>query len=398
MRGCRFAFSALVLAALSRCAAGWGTAGCRYCVNCQDTDTKICTPVSRHGQNSHRGESPAVLTGRGLYTEWEIGPHFASNSVRETHDSLGRAVTTVKVFVAGASGAIGRPLVAALVAAGHEAIGMTSGEEGVKVLQEKGAEGVVLNALDAGAVTATIARIRPHAIIDELTSLPKRYTPEEMRKAAPRDREIRLEGGANLHRAALETGVKRYIVQSTGFFYGRGQGLASEDDPLAHDATPGVAGSVATYTRIENRVFGSPGLEGVALRYGFFYGPHTYHDPKNGSIADQLRQRQYPVIDPARGVSSFIHVEDAAAATVSALEIRPGVYNIVDDDPLALAIWLPAFAAFIGAPPPPHITEREAMQTGGPDAVYYAAQLRGASNEKAKKEFRFAPRRLEWLH
>ena len=303
----------------------------------------------------------------------------------------------MRVLVAGASGAIGRPLVAALAAARHNVFGMTSRDEGVKTLRESGAEGVVLNALDADAVTAAIARIRPDAIIDELTSLPKRYTTEEMRKAAPRDRQIRLEGGGHLHRAALETGVKRYIVQSTGFFYGRGQGLASEEDPLARDATPGVAGSVATYTQLEERVLGNSGMEGVALRYGFFYGPGTYHDPKNGSISEQLRQRQYPVVDPATGVSSFIHVEDAAAATVSALQIRPGVYNIVDDDPVALSVWLPAFAMFLGAPPPPHISEREAMEAGGADAVYYATQLRGASNAKARKEFGFAPRRLEWL-
>jgi nucleoside-diphosphate-sugar epimerase len=303
----------------------------------------------------------------------------------------------MKVFVAGASGAIGRPLVAALVAAKHEVIGMTSRDAGIKALREKGVEGVVVNVLDAESVRAETARIRPDAIIDELTSLPKRYTPEEMRKAAPRDRRIRLEGGGNLHRAAIETGVKRYIVQSTGFFYGLGEGLASEEDPLAHDASPGVAGSVATYTQIENRVFSSPGLVGIALRYGFFYGPRTYHDPENGSISEQVRQRQYPVIDPATGVFSFIHVEDAAAATVAALEIGPGVYNIVDNDPVALAIWLPAFANFIGALPPPHISDKAAIQTGGPDVVYYATRLRGASNEKAKTEFGFAPRRLEWL-
>jgi nucleoside-diphosphate-sugar epimerase len=303
----------------------------------------------------------------------------------------------MKVFVAGASGAIGKPLVAALVAAEHEVIGMTSKDAGIKALHEKGAEGVMVNALDAEAVRAEIARIRPDAIIDELTSLPKRYTSEEMRKAAPRDRQIRLEGGGNLHRAAIETGVKRYIVQSTGFFYGPGQGLASEEDPLAHEASPGDAGSVATYTQIENRVFSSPGLAAIALRYGFFYGPHTYHDPENGSISEQVRQHQYPVIEPATGVFSFIHVEDAAAATVAALEIRPGVYNIVDNDPVALAIWLPAFANFIGAPPPPQISDKAAIQSGGPDTVYYATQLRGASNEKAKTEFGFAPRPLEWL-
>src|SRR5215831_19167614 len=171
----------------------------------------------------------------------------------------------MRVFVAGASGAVGRPLLAALVAAKREVIGMTSRDAGIKALRDKGAEGVVMNALDAEAVRAEIARIRPDAIIDELTSLPKRYTPDEMRAAAPRDRRIRLEGGGNLHRAAMETGVKRYIVQSTGFFYGPGQSPASEGDPLAHDASPRVAGSVATYTQIENRVFSSASLVGIAL-------------------------------------------------------------------------------------------------------------------------------------
>jgi len=303
----------------------------------------------------------------------------------------------LKVFVAGATGAIGRPLIAALLGAKHDVIGMATRLEGVNLVRDRGAEGLILNALDAGAVQAEIARIRPDVIIDELTSLPKSYTPEEMRIAAPRDRRLRLEGGGNLHRAALQTGVKRYIVQSTGFFDGRGQGLASENEPLAFDATPGVAGSVAVYTQLEARVLGSAGMEGVALRYGFFYGRGTYHDPENGSIAEQLRERQYPVIEPATGVSSFIHVEDAAAATVSALEVRPGAYNIVDDDPATLAVWLPAFAAFVGAPTPSHLSEAEALRAGGPDAVYYATQLRGASNWKAKSEFGFAPRPLEWL-
>jgi nucleoside-diphosphate-sugar epimerase len=303
----------------------------------------------------------------------------------------------MKVFVAGATGAIGRPLLAALVAAKHDVIGMTSRHAGIKVLREKGAEGVVVDVFDAEAVKTETARIRPDAIIDELTSLPKRYTPEEMRTAAPRDRRTRLEGGGNLHRAAIGTGVKRYIVQSTGFFYGPGEGLASEGDPLAHNASPGVAASVATYTEIENRVFSSTDLDGIALRYGFFYGPGTYHDPENGSISEQVRQRQYPVIEPATGVFSFIHVEDAAAATVAALEIRPGVYNIVDNDPVPLVVWLPAFANFIGAPPPPHIGDKAAVQAAGPDVAYYATQLRGASNTKAKTVFGFAPRRLEWL-
>ena len=303
----------------------------------------------------------------------------------------------MKVFVAGANGAIGRPLVKGLIAARHQVVGMATTAAGVEALFNQQAEGVVLNALDAEAVAREIARIRPDAIIDELTSLPKRYTPDEMRAAAPRDRRVRLEGGGNLHSAAVRSGVKRYVVQSTGFFYGPGEGLASETEALAHSASPGVAGAVATYTKIEDRLFGDPGIEGVALRYGFFYGPGTYHDPDSGSITLQVRERQYPVIEPGTGVFSFIHIQDAVAATVAALEISPGVYNIVDDDPSPMAVWLPAFAKFMGAPAPPRVSEQEAVQRHGPDSAYYALQLRGASNAKAKKEFRFAPRPLEWL-
>ena len=303
----------------------------------------------------------------------------------------------MKVFVAGASGAIGRPLVKALIAARHQVVGMTTSPADIKALCNQGAEGVVLNALDAEAVTREIARLRPDVIIDELTSLPKRYTPEEMRAAAPRDRQVRLEGGSNLHRAAIRCGVKRYVVQSTGFFYGPGSGLASETDELAHNATAGVAGAVATYAKIEDRLFSDSSLEGVALRYGFFYGPGTFHDHESGSITLQVRESQYPVIQPGTGVFSFIHIEDAAAATVAALEISPGVYNVVDDDPSPIATWLPAFAKFIGAPAPPSVSEEDAVRDHGPDVAYYALQLRGASNGKAKNEFRFAPRPLEWL-
>lgn len=303
----------------------------------------------------------------------------------------------MKVLVAGATGAIGRPLIAALIAAQHEVVGMTTSSAGSQALREKGADAVIVNVLNDAVVAREVTRIRPDAIIDELTSLPKRYTSEEMRRAAPRDHEIRLEGGGNLYRVATNTGVKRYVVQSTGFFYGPGQGLASESEPLAINASPAISASVATYTKIEERVFSNPAVEAVALRYGFFYGPHTYHDPATGSISEQVQNRQYPLIEPGTGTFSFIHIEDAAAATVAALEARPGVYNVVDDDPVPMNVWLPAFATFIGAPLPPHISEQRAIESQGPDAPYYALRLRGASNKKAKEEFRFSPRPLEWL-
>ena len=302
----------------------------------------------------------------------------------------------MKVFVAGATGAIGRPLISALVAGRHVVIGMTSSERGLSVLQNHGADGVIADAFDPGAVTAAVARVRPDAVIDELTSLPKDYTPEAMRVAAERDRKLRIEGGGNVHNAARAAGVKRYVVQSTGFFYGPGAGLANETEPLAVNAPPGIAGSVRTYMEIEHRALGSGHMAGVALRYGFFYGPGTYHDPESGSVTQQVRQQKYPVIGSGDAVYSFVHVEDAAAATVAALESDPGVYNVVDSDPSEMRVWLPAFTSFIGAPAPPRVGEQEA-QSLGPDVLYYATRLRGARNDLATQKLGFSPRRLEWL-
>lgn len=303
----------------------------------------------------------------------------------------------MNVFVAGATGAIGRPLVSALIAAGHDVIGMSSTEEGVQRLRANGAQGEIANALDEAAVISLVKKVKPDAVIEELTSLPKNYTPQEMKAAAERDRTLRLVGGGNVHKAARAAGATRYIVQSTGFFYGPGEGLATERDALAVNATPGVAGSVHTYMQIEERVLGARDIQGVALRYGFFYGPGTYHDPKNGSISTQVRERAYPVVGSGAGVFSFVHVEDAAAATVAALASEPGVYNVVDDNPSEMRVWLPTFAGFLDAPEPPHITEEQALQNAGADAVYYATRLRGASNALAKRKLGFAPRKLEWL-
>lgn len=231
----------------------------------------------------------------------------------------------MKVLVAGATGAIGRPLISALTAARHDVIGMSSTEDGAQRLREKGVGGVAANVLDENAVMEVVRRVKPDAVIDELTSLPTRYTPEEMKAAADRDRTVRLAGGRNVQNAARAVGTKRYIVQSTGFFYGPGPALAVESDALAVNASPAVAVSVRTYMQIEERVLGDPGLQGVALRYGFFYGPNTYHDPATGSVTEQVRAQKYAVIGSGQGVFSFVHVEDAAAATVAALEGDPGV-------------------------------------------------------------------------
>jgi nucleoside-diphosphate-sugar epimerase len=300
----------------------------------------------------------------------------------------------MRVFVAGASGAIGRPLLAEMVRRGHTVTGMTRSDAGVTALTELGATAAQVSAFDAEGLERALRESEAEVVIDELTALPK--DPAEMATAAPGDRKLRLEGGGNLHRAARACGVRRYIQQASGFFHEPGSGLADETAGMAVNASPRVAASARTYAELEARVLNAGTMEGVVLRYGFFYGPDTWYHP-GGASADLARRQELPVLGDGGGVWSWVHIEDAAVATADALTAPPGVYNVVDDDPSPVAIWLPAFAQFVGAPPPPRVAEEQARASAGEDAVYYHTKLRGASNEKAKRTFGFKPRRLEWL-
>jgi 2-alkyl-3-oxoalkanoate reductase len=301
----------------------------------------------------------------------------------------------MRVFVAGASGAIGEPLIAELLKQGHSVVGMTTNEERAKNLQNQGAEAVIADAFDAMAVEAALRRSNAEVVIDELTSLPKE--PGDMPKYAAGDRKLRIEGGGNLFRAAIACGVRRYLQQASGFFLKAEEGkLADESSPLDVHATPGVAASAQAYAQLEARLFGSKAIEGVALRYGFFYGPKTWYYPGEAA-ANRMMRQQNPVVGKGEGVSSFVHIYDAAIATVAALAAEPGVYNLVDDDPSPQAVWLPAFAKFVGAPVPPSMSEAEVKAIAGEDVVYYATKLSGASNAKARRVLGWKPRRLEWL-
>ena len=311
-----------------------------------------------------------------------------------THNKRQPGECYLKIFVAGASGAIGQPLIAELVRRGHEVTGMTRSEAGARNLADMGAAVARASAFDAAAVEQALRDARAEVVIDELTSLPK--DPSEMAAAAPGDRKLKIEGGGNLHRAAMACGVRRYIQQASGFFLEPGSGLADESAGLAVNASPRVAANARAYAELEARVLNAGEMEGVALRYGFFYGPGTWYHP-DGASADQVRRQEVPVIGDGGGVWSWIQIEDAAVATADVLTAPPGVYNVVDDDPSPVAVWLPAFARFVGAPPPPRITEEQARASAGEDIVYYGTKLRGASNQKAKKTFGFEPRRLEWL-
>jgi 2-alkyl-3-oxoalkanoate reductase len=305
----------------------------------------------------------------------------------------------MRVLLAGATGAIGRPLIRGLKQHGHSVFGLVRSaklSESTHILTEMGAEALIGDALDAASVRAAVARVRPDAVINELTSLPQHYTPTEMKAAAERDSRVRRQGNVNLLAGMRESGVRRYVLQSSGFWYAPGPGLADESSPLAIDASPGVAAGARTYAELESTAFKASGIDCVAMRYGFFYGPGTWY-ANAGDMGEQVRRQQVPIMGTGQGVWSFVHIEDAASATVTALECAPGAYNIVDDHPSQQRVWLPAFARACGAPEPLQITEQEALATSGADSVYYATRLRGASNEKARHELNFRPRPLEWL-
>jgi 2-alkyl-3-oxoalkanoate reductase len=302
----------------------------------------------------------------------------------------------MRVLLAGATGAIGRPLIRGLNQQGHKVFVLVRSPQSASTLAELGAEAVVGDALDPASIRTALARVRPDAVINQLTSLPRHYTPAEMKAAAERDSRVRKEGNVNLLAGMRASGVRRYVLQASGFWYAPGPGLADESSPLALDASPGVAAGARTYVELESAAFRESEIDAAAMRYGFFYGPGTWYT-KAGDMGEQVRSQQVPVIGAGQGVASFVHIEDAAYATVAALECAPGAYNIVDNQPSPQCVWLPAFARACGAPAPPQISEQEALATAGADSVYYATRLRGASNHKARRELNFRPRPLEWL-
>ena len=300
----------------------------------------------------------------------------------------------MKVFVAGASGAIGLPLVSALLRQGHEVTGMTRSDLGAAKLLALGAQVARVSAFDATGLTKSLRTAEAEVVIDELTALPE--DPADYGAAFPGDRRLRLEGGAELHRAAQASGVRRYLQQASGFFLKAAPALADETAPLAIAASPGIAAGAQMYAEIEARLRNHSGeMEGTLLRYGFFYGPNTWYHP-DGATGASVRRGEFPIIGRGEGVWSFVHVDDAAEATVAALEAEPGTYNVVDDHPAPVRAWLPEFARWVGAPPPPACTEAEALHTAGQDALYFGTKLSGATNAKAKKALNFRPRRAEW--
>jgi nucleoside-diphosphate-sugar epimerase len=302
----------------------------------------------------------------------------------------------MRVFVAGASGAIGRPLVLRLVAAGHEVTGTTRSEERAEAIRAAGARAVVCDALDAEALRAAVREARPEVVVHELTALPHRFNPRDKQMYAPTNR-VRREGTRNLIAAAQVAGARRIVCQSIAFAYAPAERpeVKHEDAPLALEAPLPFGDSVRAIDEMERAVVGAAGLEGLVLRYGWFYGPGTYF-AVDGSVARDVRRRRLPVIGKGIGLYSFVHVDDAASATVAAVERgAPGAYNVVDDEPAPQREWLPAYAEAVGAKKPLRVPVWIARLAMGKIAMLADVQA-GASNAKAKRELSWEPRWPSW--
>jgi nucleoside-diphosphate-sugar epimerase len=301
----------------------------------------------------------------------------------------------VRVFLAGASGVIGRRLVPLLVSEGHQVTGMTRSPEKVQALRALGAEAVVADALDAQSVTSAVAQARPDAVIHQLTALPQRIDPRKMERDFALNDRLRSEGTDILVQSAQAAGASRIVAQSIAFAYAPGPAgtLHGEEDPLHLDAPEPFRRSVLALRDLESRVTGAGG---IVLRYGYFYGPGSAFS-RAGSMAGDLARRRMPVVGRGTGVWSFIHVDDAARATVAALERgAPGSYNVVDDEPAPVAQWLPALAEALEAPRPMRVPAWIARILAGAYGVETMTRLQGASNARAKRELAWAPTHPSW--
>lgn len=291
----------------------------------------------------------------------------------------------MRVFVAGASGAIGRPLVGQLLAAGHEVTGVTRREERAEKIRAAGAEAVVCDAFDAEELERAVVAAAPEAVVHLLTELPQRYDPKSDYLAATN--RIRVEGTRNLIAAARAAGARRIVAESIAFAY-RPQGgwVKDEEEPLFEEAPGRFGVAFEAIAELERQVLAAEGIEGIALRYGWLYGPGTYYD-RGGQQADEVMRRRFPIVGKGTGTFSFIHADDAAGAAVAALERgEPGIYNVVDDEPAPLREWLPVYAAALGAKPPRRVPVWLARLVAGKDVAASAVGLRGAANAKARRE------------
>jgi 2-alkyl-3-oxoalkanoate reductase len=296
----------------------------------------------------------------------------------------------MRVFVAGASGALGSRLVPQLIEAGHEVIGTHNSPASAQLLEVLGAEPVRLDLLDTRAVHTAVLNSKPDAIVHQATALADFKFGRSLDKSFTTTNRLRTEGTDALLAAAREAGVRRFVAQSFApYIYARQGGpVKTEADPIDETPPPNTGKTFAAIHHLEKATIA---FGGIALRYGGFYGA------ANDGLIEPVRKRQFPIVGDGGGIFSWLHLDDGAAATVAALEHSgPAIYNIVDDEPAPARDWLPVLADALGAKPPRHVPTWLARLVAGPAAVVLATQTRGSSNAKAKRELGWTPRYPSW--
>jgi nucleoside-diphosphate-sugar epimerase len=304
----------------------------------------------------------------------------------------------MKVFVAGATGAIGRQLVPMLVEHGHEVVAMTRSPEKAGALRAMGAEPVVADALDRKAVAEAVVRAEPEVVVHQATALTGVFNLKHFSRTFEQTNRLRTLGTDHLLEGARVAGARRFVAQGfAGWPHASdGPALKTEEDPFEASLPEAMRSTGDAIQHLEASVLGAEDLEGLVLRYGGFYGPGTSLG-ENGAMVEGVRKRQIPIVGGGTGETSFLHIEDAAAATVVALEQgAPGVYNVVDDEPAPAAEWIAELAKAIGAKPPWRVPVWLAKPLIGEAGVWLMTKVRGVSNAKAKAELGWAPRYASW--
>jgi nucleoside-diphosphate-sugar epimerase len=305
----------------------------------------------------------------------------------------------MKIFLAGATGAVGKRLVPALRNRGYEVIGLTRSPDKAASLHAEGAYPVVADALDRDAITRAMKETRPHIIVHQLTALTGVTNYRNFDKVFAATNRLRTEGTDILLEAARAVGAERFVAQSYGGwnYEQSGDGLKTERDPLTSHPPRKQQKSLDAIEHLENVVLGERTLTGIPLRFGNLYGPGT-NLALDGEMSALVRARKVPLIGSGGGIWSFLHVDDAASGTIAAIEHGTrDVYNICDDDPAPVAEWLPELARALGAKPPMHVPSWIGRLAAGEVGVSMMTQIRGGmSNAKAKRELHWEPRYPSW--